>query len=187
MILHVRRGRHDDPGSAWAEAALAPMRDQRLDAEVSRSIMARIAAERARPLTLPGRLRRPRLALAACLAAGIVSFGMVMATLIILAINGDEGVREIGTLLTASGHLLAVFAQVLLTALKGILAAAIAVGRGAWILLEAAAPLFRGAELAAAACGLLSIAISFYLLARGYRSAPMIVAGSDPGGSGGPR
>ena len=46
-----------------------------IDTDVSRSVLARIAAGRARPLRHPIILRRPRLALAACMMGGIVSFG----------------------------------------------------------------------------------------------------------------
>ena len=187
MTLFRWRGRLDDPGSAWVESALRPIRAQRIDTEVRRSVMARIAAEKVRPLRHPAILRRPRLALAACMMGGIVAFGLVVASLLILAINGDEGVRQIGTILSAAGHLLVVMGGFVLETLRGVLSAGLALGRGIWILLEAAAPLLRGAGMMAAAGGLLSILISFYLLAQGYRSAPLTALEGGAGGLGGNR
>lgn len=186
MTLFGRRGRPEDPGSGWVESVLRPIRAQKIDTDVSRSVLARIAAERARPLIHPILVRRPRLALAACIMGGVVSFGLVVATLLTLAINGDEGVRQIGTLLSSAGQLFVVVGGLFLSTVKGILSAGLALGRGIWILLETAAPLLRGAGMVAAACGLLSILISFYLVAQGFRSAPLIVFQGD-GGPGGIR
>ncbi len=186
MTLFGRRGRLEDPGSGWVESVLRPIRAQKIDTDVSRSVLARIAAERARPLIHPILVRRPRLALAACIMGGVVSFGLVVAALLTLAINGDESVRQIGTLLSSAGQLFVVVGGLFLSAVKGILSAGLALGRGIWILLETAAPLLRGAGMVAAACGLLSILISFYLVAQGFRSAPLIVFQGD-GGPGGIR
>ena len=185
MTPFGRRGRPEDPGPGWAESALRPIRAQKIDTDVSRSVLARIAAEKARPLRHPIILRRPRLALAACVMGGVISFGLVVAALLTLAINGDEGVRQIGTLLSSAGHLFVVVGGLFLSTVKGILSAGLALGRGIWILLETAAPLLRGAGMVAAACGLLSIPVSFYLLAQGYRSAPLIAFEGDGGGPGG--
>ncbi len=184
MTFFGSRRRTDDPGPSWTEAALRPLRTERVDPDVARAVMRRIAAGRARPLPDSFRLRRPRLALASCVAGGLVAFGLVSATLVTLVAGGDDGVRQIGALASSAGRIVVALGGFALALLQGILSAGLLLLRGAWTLLEAAAPLLRGAGLIGAAAGILSILISSWLLAQACRTAPLI---ADANGGAAPR
>ena len=104
----------------------------------------------------------------------MVAFGLVAATLIILILGGDEGVRQLQTLASSAGRLFVVMGQFLFTILQGVVSIGLSLLRGVWTVLEVAAPLIQGAAMVAAAAGLMSIIVSLYHLALAYRRAPLI-------------
>jgi hypothetical protein len=187
MSILRRDHRHEDPGPAWAEALLAPLRSTEVECEVARSVMTRIASSRPAPLRSPIRLRWPRLALTGCVAGGVLSLGIVVGALVALVLSGDDGVRQLQTLAGSLGTALLALGEFAFALLKGILSAGLALLRAAWAVIDAAAPLVRGAGMAAAACGMLTIVISLYLLTQAYRTAPLAVTDRDAGTTGGTR
>jgi hypothetical protein len=187
MSLLHRDHRHEDPGPAWADALLAPLRSTEVECDVARSVMTRIASSRPAPLRSPIRLRRPHLALAGCVTAGVLAFGIVASTLLALVLGGDDGVRQLQTLAGSAGQILLAFGEFAFAILKGIFLAGLALLRQALAMITEAAPLLQSAGMAGAACGMLSIVVSLYLFAQAYRTAPLAVPDRRAGTTGGTR
>jgi hypothetical protein len=161
-------GRKDgDPGEAWALRALEPLRRETADCDVAPAVMARVAA-----------LRPPRHAAAATcrtrwLAAALVLTCVLAAAVVAAALLGDQGfVREAWTLLAFSGRLLLAAGASLLAFAGRALPVAGALLRPVLILIQVSAPLLRGAGIAAAALGALSILFSLSAFAHALRTAP---------------
>ncbi len=172
-----RRLPQDDPGEAWAEELLAPLRRTRVDLDVAPAVMARVTAARsARPLPVP--LARPRLAWASCVVAGLAAFVWLGLTLLDLARSG-EGVGQARALAGSLGHLASLAWGLLVRIGSGIDTAAAPLLRALGAILSVAAPILRGAGLAAAAAGALSILISMYVFANARATAPHT---AGPGG-----
>ncbi|PYS95924.1 MAG: hypothetical protein DMF50_06740 [Acidobacteria bacterium] len=163
-----------DPGEAWARQVLTPLRRLRADCDVAAAVMARIAAtaagaSEARPLSP----RQARLAWAAGFLAGSVALGLVTSALRGAAGQG-QAVHEVLGLLTSLGRVAVLLGRFLVSAYGRCLEIAAPVARAVWALFEVLTPILRGAGMAASACGVLSILISFYIFthARAAASAP---------------
>ena len=168
----------DDPGEAWADDLLAPLRRQRHEVDVVRSVMSRVEARRPLPSFSPLPGRWPEVAWAASLLLGVVCLGILLATAGIMVAQGDEGYRTLVTLATSMGRV----ALHAVSSAGGVLAAlwvaVLAFCRATWTVVEAMAPLVRGAGSLAAVAGLLSLAFSAFVFAHSRRTAP--VAASHP-------
>jgi hypothetical protein len=156
-----------DPGEAWARRALEPLRRETADCDISPAVMARVAALPA-PRPAPAGSRRARWLVAAA-AAGMVLLSAGLAATVL----GEEGfAREAWALLSFGGRLLVAAGASLLAVASRALVVAGAMFRPVLILIEVAAPLLRGAGLAAAAFGALSILFSLSAFAHALRTAP---------------
>jgi len=165
--------RHDDPGAAWAEEILAPLRRRQADVDVAPAVMRRIAGRTLAPAPVPLPGAWPQVAWAAALLGGFVALGLLIATAGMMILGGDEGARAaialtgVAARITLRGFdhmagILAVFAGALLAFVKG-----------AWNVIDALSPIVRGGALAGALAGLISIVISIVVVSRARRTAPM--------------
>jgi hypothetical protein len=178
-----RRAQEERDLAFWAEATLSPLRRQSAEVDVAGLVMRRISASRPRPVTsiLPVRWHRP--AWAATLALGFAAVALLTTTAIVMVANGDEGARAAMTLAGAGGTLLLHGTAAAGGVLKGLLEAALAMGRGGWAVLDAASPLVRAAGVLAAFGGAMSIGFSAILVSRAQRHAPVIGRASWARGS----
>ena len=163
-----------DPGERWAAEILRPLRHQKAECNVVSLVMARIAAERGEMGMVALSPRAHRLAWASSLMLACASLAFLVSTLLVLVVGGDEGVRQIVGLGLSCWHLLAVFGRVAADLGARILADVLPILRALWALLEVAAPLLRGAGLAAAAGGVLSILFSAFVFAGARKTAPRV-------------
>jgi hypothetical protein len=179
----VNRSQDEREMALWAEATLAPLRRQSADIDVAGLVMSRIAASRPKPVTsvLPVRWHRPAWALT--LLAGFAAVALLTTTAIVMVSNGDEGARATMTLAAAAGTLLTRGFAGAFGLMKGLLEAALVVGRGGWTLVDVASPLVRAACVAAAFGGAMSIGFSAILVSRAQRTAPAVGRGSWTRGS----
>ncbi len=176
----------DDPGAAWVEDLLLPLRGESVTCDVAPRIMARIAAEPAGPRLQDFRGGTPRLAWAGTLLVGFAAFVFLLSALVMMVAGEDEGVQLLWTMLEPAGRLVGIGAHFLYRFAVSVGTAGLAILRGAWAVAVAASPLIRGAGLFAASAGLLSIVISTYLFAHARRTAPATGPRGDeslPGGS----
>ena len=172
------RPKGDDPGAPWADALLRDLARQSIAVDVAPAVMRRVRAGRpasafASPAFTPLPERWQPYAWAASFFLGLAALGLLAATGGLMIVNGDPGARGSFTLLGAAAKLAlltAGYAGSLLTTLG---AAALAIGRGAWTIVETMAPLVRGAGLLAATGGALSILVSFYVFDHARRTAPV--------------
>jgi hypothetical protein len=170
--------RPDDPGGAWADEILAPLRRRSAAGDlatfdVSTSVMRRIAA--AQPAPMPAALP-PRWAAAswaATIALGFVALGLLLATAGVMAFGSDQGARDLWVLTVTGARLAAHGYGHLGTLAAGLGQAALALFHGAWALVETAAPLVRAAGFLAAVAGLLSIVVSIVVVSRARAGAPV--------------
>jgi len=169
-----RRTQEERDLALWAEATLSPLRRQSAEVDVASLVMRRIAASRPRPVAsiLPIRWHRP--AWAATLVLGCAAVLLLTTTAIVMVANGDEGARAAITLAGAGGTLLLRGTAAAGGVLRGLLEAALAMGRGGWAVLDAASPLVRAAGVMAAFCGAMSIGFSAIVVSRAQRHAPVI-------------
>jgi len=164
----------DDPGPAWADEVLGPLRRRRADVDVTSLVMQRIAANAPRPLGAPFTGAWARAAWAAAFAGGFLALALLVGTAGVMIANGDEGARSVMALLATGGRL-AVSALGHLGALAGaFLTATLAFLKGAWILVEVAAPVVRGGTFVAALGGVMSLGISLVIITRARRTAPAV-------------
>ena len=163
----------DDSGSLWADELLAPMRSQVIDLDVAPAVMRRIAAHRPAPApaALPGRW--PGVAWAASMVLGLVCLGLLLATLGVMVFGGDEGARAAWALVASSGRVAATLLASAVGTLAAFVSAALTTTRGAWTIIEALAPLVRGAGALVAIAGLLSMAFSAHVFNQARRAAPV--------------
>jgi hypothetical protein len=170
---------HRDPGPGWADSVLSPLRRERADCDVVAEVMARI---RVLPgaLTQGRRRYRPGLAWASWLASGLAALEVLAAALWALATRGELDLRPVWGLVAPLGRVALLLGEILVGVVTRTVAAGAALLHGFWILLEIAGPLLRGAGFAAAAGGVLSIAISLYVFANARRAAPAAGFRADP-------
>ncbi len=162
----------EDPGAAWTEALLEPLRGEAFDCSVAPAVMARIAAERLPARPLPALLAKPRLLWAACVPVGIAAFGFLSAVGLSLLRSGTDAAAQRGMFATLLWRLLSLAAG-RIAAGGGFLARLIAPFlRGAWTLVEILSPVLRGAGLVAATTGLMSLIISIYVFSHDRGTAP---------------
>jgi len=178
-----RRGTDENDLALWAESTLAPLRRQHADVDVTSLVMRRIAASRPKPVAsiLPVRWHRPAWALT--LLFGCAAVVLLTTTAVVMVTNGDEGARATMTLAAAAGTLLMRGFAAAGGLMKGLLEAALVVGRGGWTLVDVASPLVRAAGMAAAFGGAMSIGFSAILVSRAQRTAPAVGRGSWTRGS----
>ncbi len=167
------RFRQDDPGTEWADTLFAPLRRESVTCDVAPRVMQRIAAERPATGGVIAQRSGPRLVWAGSLFLGFASLAFLSSALVVLMGGGDDGIRTLWTMLEPSARLVALAAAHLGRFAAAVGAAGLAVLRGGEGLLQMAMPVLRGAGLIAAACGLLSIVLSFYLFTHARRSAPV--------------
>ena len=170
--------RRDDPGSAWAEELLAPLRRRSAAGElpaldVSASVMRRIAAAQPAPMPVALPARWAAASWVAAIAFGFVALGLLLATAGVMAFGSDQGARDLWVLLATGARLVAHGYGHLGLAAAGLVQAALALFHGAWALVETAAPLVRAAGFLAALAGLLSIVVSICVVSRARASAPV--------------
>ena len=164
--------RDRDPGARWADELLSSLRREQVDLDVSPAVMARVVASRGGAATAIVLPKPPALAWATCFVSGVSALAILATTLYALLLGRDEGLRQAWALGGALGRLGIVLVDTLARLGGGILTASGAFLRGAWVILETAAPLIRGAGTLAVICGLLSIVFSLLVFARARRTAP---------------
>ncbi|MFQ5877099.1 MAG: hypothetical protein ACE5JH_05340 [Acidobacteriota bacterium] len=185
---HRPTGGGPDPGAAWVDTVLAPLRRQEAACDVSRAVMARVGASRSHLPPAAGRpLSRPRLAVAVWLLGTSAGFAAFAAALATLAVEGDRGTRQLVTVLASVGRSFLLLGESLAALAAGFLTAALALLRWIWRVVETAAPLLRGAGTLGAASGVLAILVSLYLFTHACRAAPPVSGGLGPKNMGGIR
>jgi hypothetical protein len=155
------------------QAILSPLRSESIDIDVAPRVMRRVLLSLPRPAPAPFRAPYASLAWAASLFLGLVALGTLLATALVMLTSGDEGARAAMTLASTALHQTVHGFGILGGLLLALGQAAWALGRGFYVLVEAAAPLVRGASMVAAVCGLLSIGVSIVLVHRAFRQAPL--------------
>jgi hypothetical protein len=164
--------RPEDPGAAWADDLLRPLRRREADVDVSRSVMLRITG---RTIPAPRELPRPwgQVSWAAALLGGFAALALLVATAWAMIVGGDEGARAAVALASVAARMtlrgfdhmagvLWVFAGALLAFLKG-----------AWAGVDALSPLVRGGVFGTAIAGIASIGISIIVFSRARLNAPL--------------
>ena len=166
--------RRDDPGRIWAERLLEPLRRAEVGIDVAPAVMARLAAGKGAPRILPGFAPagwRQGLAWTVSFALALLVLGILAAAILGRASTGPEVAQSVEAM-----RLFGRVGTTLAGAVFGLAGAFAAAGapllRGAWVILNAAAPLVRSAGLVTAACGALSILVSLYIFAGARRDAP---------------
>ncbi len=174
--------RHDDPGREWTEALLEPLRRTHLEKlDVAPAVMARLGADRYAPRPLPDPAAvtwRPGLAWIASFASGVLAVGLLAMAILALASGGEVG-TEIAALLRSFGRMGNTLAGVLSGLAIALGAVAAPILRGLWTVLQAAAPLVRGAGLVTALFGAFSIAFSIHVFAGARRTSPITTMKGD--------
>jgi hypothetical protein len=165
----------DDALAREVQAMLSPIRSQTVDVDVAPRVMRRIALSLPRPAPRPLPAPWARLALASSLFLGLVALGTLIATALSMLASGDEGARAALTLASTTGQELAQAFAVAGGFLLALAQAGLALARGAWAVIEVAAPLVRSAGTVGALCGLLSIAFSIVVVHRAGKHAPLAV------------
>lgn len=155
------------------QAILSPLRSESIDIDVAPRVMRRIVLSLPRPAPAPFRAPYASLAWAASLFLGLVALGTLLATALVMLTSGDDGARAAMTLASTAAHQTVRGFGILGGLLLALGEAAWALGRGLYVLVEAAAPLVRGASMVAAVCGLLSVGVSIVLVHRAGRQAPL--------------
>jgi hypothetical protein len=173
-----RRAPADDPGEVWATRVLAPLAARGVECDVVPAVMARIAASRRAPRPFSLATRRPGLAWAAGLLSGLVALGVLGVALYAAAREGQQ-MGHMEGVAGSLGHVVLVFGRLFAMALGCAATVAAPIARALWALLQVAAPLLRGAGMAAAICGALSIIVSLYVFTHDRPAAP---AGGARGG-----
>ena len=159
--------------SREVQAILSPLRSESIDIDIAPRVMRRIVLSLPRPAPAPLRAPYGSLAWAASLFLGLVALGTLLATALVMLTSGDEGARAAMTLASTAAYQTVRGFGIIGGLLLALSQAAWALGRGFYVLVEAAAPLVRGASMVAAACGLLSIGVSIVLVHRAGRQAPL--------------
>jgi hypothetical protein len=165
----------DETLAREVQAMLSPLRAETIDVDIAPRVMQRIALSLPRPAARPLPAPWARLALASSLFLGLVALGTLIATALSMMASGDEGARTAMTLASTTWHQMAHALVVAGGFFLTIVQAALSLARGAWVLIEVAAPLVRSAGTIGAVCGLLSIAVSMVVVHRAGRHAPLAV------------
>ena len=160
----------DDPGDAWVDQVLAPLRRQGVALDVAPAVMARLAAARSRG-PLPAIFARPRIAWGLSVGVGVAAFCFLTATVAVLA-RGGEGIAQIRAIAVSSRRLASIAWTLAVTVGDRVATVAAPLLRTMGTLMDVSAPLLRGAGLAAATAGALSILISLYVFTHARGSAP---------------
>lgn len=178
--------RPDDPGAAWADDLLRPLRRREADVDVARSIMLRIAGHAIAPA--PRALPKPwgQVSWAAALFAGFAVLALLIATAGMMIAGGDEGARTAIALTSVAARLTLRGFDHMAGVLSVFAGALIALLKGAWMEVAPLSPLVRGGALATALAGLASIGISIIVVSRAGRSAPAAQHPGSPFHNGGP-
>jgi hypothetical protein len=156
-----------DPGAAWADEVLAPLRRETVCLDVAGPVMARV---RAAGSVSPVPARRAELVWALSLGLAAVSFLIGMLVRLSGGLEGAyAGVRSLAN---PARHFGSRFAAEILALATQAATAAAPMLRAFGAVLAAAAPLVRGAGLVAAATGALSIVVSLYVFAHARDAAP---------------
>jgi hypothetical protein len=178
--------RRDDPGAAWADDLLRPLRRRQADVDVARAVMLRIAGRT--PAPAPRALPRPwsQVRWAAAFLGGCAALALLIATAGAMVLGGDEGARAaIGLTSLAARMTLRGFDHMagVLWVLAGALLAFL---KGAWVEIDTLSPLVRGGAFATALAGVASIGISIVVVSRARHSAPVAQRSGSPFDNGGP-
>ena len=168
------RPRGDDPGEAWADELLGPLRRRRAEVDVTSLVMRRIVSEAPRPIGAPLTAGWSRAAWAAAFAGGFLALALLVGTAGVMIVNGDEGARSTLALAATGGRLAMGMLNQLSGLAAGFVTALIALLKGAWLLVEVASPVVRGGTFLAAIGGVLSIGISLVIISRARRTAPAV-------------
>lgn len=168
-----------DPGARWAEDLLSPLRIEPGSVDFAPAVMRRIAAESSAPLAWALPERWSRLAWAGSLILGCASLVLLTVSVGAMIAAGDPGARALWDMLASSGQVGLQMAGHAGRLAASMLTAFLAFARGGWALIDAAAPLVRGAGSCAAVAGALSIAWSTYVFARSNQALPLAVPTSS--------
>jgi len=182
----IRFQRPDDPGAAWADELLRPLRRREADVDVAHSVMLRIAGPAASPA--PWALPKPwsQVRWAAAFLGGCAALALLIATAGAMILGGDEGARAAIALTSVAARMTVHGFDHMAGALWVLASAALAFFKGAWIEIDALSPLVRGGALASALAGLASIGVSIIVVSRARRSAPMAQRSGTSLDNGGP-
>lgn len=180
MNPRARISRADrDPGWAWADEVLAPLRREEMSIDIAPIVMRRLVSSGLLMRPRPGPRTASRFAWAASTILGFASLAFLMSALAVLIAGGDEGLQMLWAALAPLGRLAIAAIEGLARFAATLVAAGATVMRGFWILFETAAPLLRGAGLLGASIGLLSIIISTFIFAHARKFAPLATASKN--------
>ena len=168
LRLPFRPARAADPGARWADETLAPLRRVRAEVDVAPAVMRRLRSGPA-PAAAAA---TPRAAWAAAFAFGASSLAALVATLIVLWLTGDDGIRGATRAAAALGRATLGLWERTVTVVFALLGTAGPFLRAVREILEAAAPIVQAAGTAAALSGVLAILYSSYVFARARRIDP---------------
>ncbi|HEU4401860.1 MAG TPA: hypothetical protein VFT43_07120 [Candidatus Polarisedimenticolia bacterium] len=175
-----------DPGEDWAFELLRPLRRRAIDCDVAPAVMARIGAARLAAPATSASFEPFERGWTAWFMPGLAMFA-VLVGIACLAARSGQGAREAWGVTLSLGHLIVLLGHGLVAAGGYALTVAAPIARATWARLEILAPLVRGAGLAAAVCGLMSIITSLYIFTHARAVAPAGGAGGRIHLQGGPR
>ena len=162
----------EDPGDAWVDAVLEPLRRAEVRCDVAPAVMTRLIASRAAHRPAPSSIRRPGLIWAAWGFAASVAIAFLALPLVSLVRQGAIGMQQARILAGASGHITRPLMMQARMLVESAVTAMAPLLRATVTLLEAAAPIFKSAGALAALSGVLSILISLYIFTHARGTAP---------------
>jgi len=168
-----------DPGPAWADAILRPLRGLEADIDVSPTVMMKIRAGRPGFEAVPMPGRAPRAAWALALAAGVGALVLLGTAAVAMVLGGDAGTRELFGGLASFGRSLLLVGQAVLALVGRLLGAGLVTLAHFLAAARDAAPYVRGAGTVAATLGAVSILVSLHAFASARKLTPP--AGFDGG------
>lgn len=168
-----------DPGHAWADGVLRPLRALDPDIDVSRRVMTRVRAGRPGFEAVPMPGRAPRAAWMLALAAGVGTLVLMGTAAVAMVLGGDVGARELIAGLATIGRGLFVVGEATLALVGRLLGTGLVTVAHILAAARDAAPYVRGAGTVAATLGMVSILVSLHAFASARNLTPP--AGLDGG------
>ena len=154
-----------EPGPAWADAVLRPLRGLESGIDVSASVMARVRSGHPGFETIPMPGRAPRAVWALALAAGVGTLTLLGTAAVAMLLAGDVGARELFGGLASLGRGLLLIGEATLALVGRLLGAGLVTLAQGLAVARDAAPYIRGVGTVAATLGAVSILVSLHAFA----------------------
>jgi hypothetical protein len=167
-----------DPGAAWADSVLRPIRRLEADVDVAPAVLARVRAEQPgfEAIPLPG--RPPRAVWTVAIAAGVGAVAILGTAAVAMVLGGDSGIRILIEGIASLGRGLLVVGEAALAIAGRLLGTGLIAAARLLTGAHDAAPYVRRVGTVAATLGAVSILVSLH----GFASARRLAAQANHNG-----